>query len=385
MKKTVVISEYNLFHRGHMRQIELIRQKDPDGCIIAVMSGNWVQRGEAACRPKYERARAAIDCGVDLVLELPYPWSGAVAENFAFGGISLASDIGADCLCFGSESGDVEELARAAQRLDSDEFTLELSKRVESACEHESYIKTRDSLYRELYGERLAKGANDTLGIEYIRAKKRLGSNIEIFTVKREGVFSATETRKRFMDGDMDGLAEYMPTPSYELFCGKKPYSLSNAESAVLYALRSGRLIFDGTQDEHDIGARLTACAKKACSLSELYAMAKTKKYTDARIRRTLISGLFGTGAHAASQRPEFTSVLAANSRGTAALREIKKKCTDIKILTKLSKGRELCGVSLEQFLFSTAADEFYTLCSPEMSERRADDVLRHTPYIVKD
>lgn len=385
MKKTVVISEYNLFHRGHMRQTELIRRRDPDSCIIAVMSGNWVQRGEAACRPKYERARAAIDCGVDLVLELPYPWSGAVAENFAYGGVSLASDIGADALCFGSESGDIESLARSAERLDDSSFTLELSNRLESASDGESYIKTRDSLYREMYGERLAKGANDTLGIEYIRAKKRLGSNIEIFTVKREGVFSATETRNRFFEGDTDGLLEYMPNGAYELFCDKKPYSLSNAEVAVLHALRSGRLCFDGSQDESDIGARLTSCAKRVSTLLELYRLAKTKKYTDARIRRTLVSGMLGCSAQMARQRPEFTVVLAANSRGTAALREIKKKCTDINILTKPSKGKELFGAALEQFLFSAAADEFYTLCSPDISERRSDEVLRHTPYIKEE
>jgi predicted nucleotidyltransferase len=110
MKICAIITEYNPFHNGHLKQIEYIRENLSDTTIVAIMSGNVVQRGELAVYDKYTRAEMALRCGVDAVLELPYPWCGASAGYFAKGGVEIAKAIGADYLCFGSESGDIEEL-----------------------------------------------------------------------------------------------------------------------------------------------------------------------------------------------------------------------------------------------------------------------------------
>ena len=85
MKICAVIAEYNPFHNGHLKQIEYIKEHLPDTAIVAIMSGNVVQRGELAVLDKYTRAHCAVLCGVDAVLELPYPWCGASAGYFALG------------------------------------------------------------------------------------------------------------------------------------------------------------------------------------------------------------------------------------------------------------------------------------------------------------
>lgn len=119
MNITAIICEYNPFHRGHILQLEEIRHaKGQASAIIALMSGSTVQRGQLSIYSKYARAEAAIKCGVNLVLELPCPYSCGSAEYFARGAISLLDSFCViDSLCFGSESGDIVMLSNAAENI----------------------------------------------------------------------------------------------------------------------------------------------------------------------------------------------------------------------------------------------------------------------------
>ncbi|MBR5144795.1 MAG: nucleotidyltransferase family protein, partial [Clostridia bacterium] len=128
MKVAAIISEYNPFHNGHEYQIKKLRQMlGDDTAVIAIMSGNYTQRGEIAVTDKTIRARAAIECGVNLVLELPFPYSMSSAEFFARSGVKIAHEIGVvDYLAFGSESGDISELSDLASIISSDEYKLTL-------------------------------------------------------------------------------------------------------------------------------------------------------------------------------------------------------------------------------------------------------------------
>ena len=123
-----IVAEYNPFHGGHLRHIEAIRAAaGEDTPIVAVLSGDFVQRGEAAVFSKSARAEAAVRCGVSLVLELPLPWCLSSAEGFARGGIGLLSASGVvETVSFGSESGDLAELVKCAEALESDAFRLGL-------------------------------------------------------------------------------------------------------------------------------------------------------------------------------------------------------------------------------------------------------------------
>ena len=124
MKLAAIIAEYNPFHNGHKYQIDEARKLlGEDTAIIAIMSGNYTQRGEIAIADKTARAKLAVLEEVNLVLELPFPFSSATAEIFAKSGVHIANSIGADYLIFGSECGQIETISKAAEIVTSDEFS----------------------------------------------------------------------------------------------------------------------------------------------------------------------------------------------------------------------------------------------------------------------
>ena len=189
MKIAGIVAEYNPFHNGHAYHIE--RTKDAvTGCgathIVAVMSGNFVQRGEPAILPKSERVSAALAGGADLVLELPLPWAMASAETFSYGAVSILDSLGCvDILSFGSESGDLDLLSKAADALESDRFSGLLRLYLDMGI---SFPDARQRAVREIAGNKIAslfKSANNILGIEYLKALRRLNSNIRPFTIQR--------------------------------------------------------------------------------------------------------------------------------------------------------------------------------------------------------
>ena len=173
MKVAGIVAEYNPFHNGHAYHIEQTRSETA-GCgathVVAVMSGNFVQRGEPAVMPKSDRVRAAMCEGVDLVLESPLPWAMASAEAFAFGAVSILDSLGCvDCLSFGSEIGDSEPLQKAADALESDRFSGLLHLYLDMGI---SFPEARQRAVTEIAGIKTAalfESAN-TLGIEYIGA-----------------------------------------------------------------------------------------------------------------------------------------------------------------------------------------------------------------------
>ena len=123
MQTVGVICEYNPFHLGHARQLAAIRQQlGGDAAVVCLMSGNYVQRGEPAVFDKRVRARAAVDAGADLVLELPVTAALQSAEGFAAGGVRILSALGCGYLSFGCESGSGEALFRAAEASCAPEF-----------------------------------------------------------------------------------------------------------------------------------------------------------------------------------------------------------------------------------------------------------------------
>lgn len=190
MKVAGIVAEYNPFHNGHAHQIERTRAAD-NGCgathVVAVMSGHFVQRGEPALLPKADRVKAALRGGVDLVLELPVPWCLSSAEGFAFGAVSLLDALGCvDVLSFGSECGDLQALEQAADVLASPRFADLLAYHLEGGL---PFPEARQKAAAELRGgvAALFESPNNTLGIEYIKALRRLTSGMAPFTVRRFG------------------------------------------------------------------------------------------------------------------------------------------------------------------------------------------------------
>lgn len=170
-RQTAVICEFNPIHSGH--RFLLSAAEAEKSVILAVMSGNFTQRGIPAVFDKYARARSAIACGADLVVELPFPWCVSGVEDFALGGVTVAAGCGAESLTFGSESGDFALLNRAAAVKDSEEYAS-IMREAEKSGRNRGSAVLFDEVMRT-FGVEEPLGANDKLGAEYIRLAKRLG------------------------------------------------------------------------------------------------------------------------------------------------------------------------------------------------------------------
>ena len=203
MRIVGLIAEYNPFHNGHKYHIEKAKELANADYAVVVMSGNFVQRGAPAIIPKHLRAESALKSGADLVIELPVCYATGTAEQFAYGAVSLLDKLGCvDAICFGSECGDIDSLKNVAQLLcnESDEYKDALQTCLRFGM---SFPLARqnalDKLYPNCnYGQLLSE-PNNILGIEYLKALYRLGSNIEPMTIRREvSHYHDTELQEQF-------------------------------------------------------------------------------------------------------------------------------------------------------------------------------------------
>ncbi len=204
MKVTGIIAEYNPFHNGHKYHIETARSITGADYIVVVISGNYVQRGEPAIMDKYLRTKMALECGADLVLELPLPYATGSAEYFAAGAVSLLNKLGVvDYLCFGSECGDASKLMKAATYLANEpiEYKELLQKYLMQGLSFPSAQEAALHGCTDNETAALLSSPNNRLGIEYCKALIRLGSSISPVTVLREGRGYHDETLSDAHDG----------------------------------------------------------------------------------------------------------------------------------------------------------------------------------------
>lgn len=341
MKIAGIIAEYDPFHNGHAYQIRKTREAGADA-IVAVLGGEFTQRGEPAWCSKYTRAKAALSCGADLVLELPVPYAVGSAEKFAEGGISVLDALGCvDVLSFGSESGSAEKIMEFARLSESPEFAEEykkaLSEGISSAAARE---KAAEKLSPELSS--VAANPNDTLGAEYCKWLLRLGSKIVPETVKRygaghgeaavlkSGISSATYLRTF---SEPEDIFPFVPYNCYELLArdfreGKLPFSEKKIEPAVLAVLRM--MEEEDFEKVPDCGAeglyhRVFDAVQSASTLDELYLSIKTKRYAMSRVKRIVAGAFLGLdSAVLKNAKLPYIRVLGMNDTGAAVLRAAK-------------------------------------------------------------
>lgn len=356
MKIVGIVAEYNPFHAGHRYHIEETKRRAGEECaVVAVMSGNFVQRGECAITDKWTRARMALEGGADLVLELPTVWAASSAEHFAFGAVSVLKMAGADVLSFGSESGSSESLKRVADVLDSEEFRLNLRKHLDEGL---PFAVCRQKAVEALVGAEAASclsDPNDNLGVEYLKAARRLNFCPGVIAVPRVGA------------GHDGGDHPDYPSASFvrqEILGGSQamenPASLMYNQRGILTILRSVKetdltQIPDGGEG---LDRRLYEAIRKADTLEQVYDLTKTKRYAHARIRRMVLWAALGLKE---SDRPDsvpYLRVLGANERGRAVLKAIPEGVT---VITKPSHGKGLPLMELEAH-----CTDFYAMCRKE-------------------
>lgn len=397
MRALGIVCEYNPFHFGHLYQMEESRRMCEDAVVVCVMSGDFVQRGEAALMDKFARAEAACRCGADLVLELPLPWCLSSAEGFARGAVSLLDAMGCSWLSFGSETDQLSELEALAEKL-QEEQSRERIQEFLSKNALLSYAEARQMAMEEALGETAAllTKPNCILAVEYLKALRQGGSTVRPLAVKRigaghdddtEGSFrSASQLRSMFAQG-MD-LSTCLPPLSAEVLCRERAAGSCRNPEALELALRS-RLYslceedFDHLPDSSDgAGRKLYKTLRDGWTLEETVQRASTKRYTKARMRRMLLCAALGIKEGDSSGVPPYARLLSASEKGRAYLAE-RRECIRIPLVTKPASVKKLDAHAKELFTLGSAAHDLYVLQKSAKERMPLGEDWRKGPFVV--
>ena len=412
MRALGVICEFNPFHSGHAYLLSRMREEvGEDGCVICLMSGRFVQRGEPAVADPYLRALTARTGGADLVLELPFPWSAAGAEHFAAAGVRTLARLGVEGLTFGSECGDANLLAQAAHAAEAPGFGevyAALCRRgggtTAAYTEALRQVASRG-------GHALPEGfpaSNDLLGIAYLRALEQLrretGSAPEARVVSRlgsgyrddgltEGAYpSATALRRLLRESSCDpaalesALRGRMPDGALSILLRALEWGEAPLEGDrllpfyhALYRLKVPSDMESFAEWSGGLAGHICRHARETATPEEFFSALRTKQYTDARLRRALLFGAVGVTEEDLRAMPAYTTLLAVSKRGRAYLKTWQKANRDasdgFRVVTKpadapVGRQREL----------SDLADGLFTLCFP--TPVTAGDMYRRMPWI---
>lgn len=382
-----IICELNPPHNGHNALFD--RAKSESRALVAVMSGNFVQRGEAAILDKWSRARLALDLGADLVLELPLPWALAAAERFALGGTAVLNALGCvDALWFGSECGETAALSEIAELLGSDGFSEALHPFLAAGL---PFAAAREKAVETLLGTEkaaLLRESNNILGVEYLKAIRTLGAKLAPRTMRRIGVShdggapsgdfaSASYLRTA------ENIAPYVPNAVAERIealkkAGQYPARLEYLERAILAhlstaepdALRSVPDVSEGLEN------RLKEAARTAQTLSELYDGAKSKRYSHARIRRIALASYLGI-TDDLPPLPPYLHVLGMTDRGAEILGSASPT---LPLVARPADVKTLSAEAQRIFALEARVDDIYALCTA----RRRPAGMTYTEKLIR-
>ncbi len=380
MKIAGIVAEYNPFHNGHQYHIAQTKERGATH-IVAILSGNYVQRAETAILDKWQRTQMALAGGADLIIELPLPWCIASAEHFARGAIALLQGLGCVEICsFGSESSDMEALGRIAEMLLEPNFIALCREHLQKGV---SFPLARYEAACVCLGEEGAAPLltpNGTLGIEYLKAIRQQSSAIIPWAIERQGAahdspeaagafMSASQIRAHIQAGELTATRPFLPAFSLQALESGNCSDYRRLSLAILSSLRQRpleqlRLLPDMTEGlEH----RLLHGIQRARSLEELYNLVKTKRYTHARVRRVVLYAYLGITATDLQGLPPYLRVLGFTKRGEAILRAAKQTAS-LPILQRYAQVRSLSPHAQHIFEIGCRSTDLFTLSLPDIA-----------------
>ena len=383
MFKNVIglIVEYNPFHNGHLHHIQEIDRLFEDNIKIAVMSGDFVQRGEPSLINKFEKIKIALSQGIDIVIELPAFYSTQSAEIFAKGSVNLLNKLSCSHIVFGSESNDLDKLKRIATISLTKEFELSLR---EFLAEGFSYPT---AFSKALFDERL--GSNDILAMEYLKAIKVINPKIEACSIKREktGYYddekdnfsSATYIRKILLDCNekkedkLNKIKNLVPEFSYKIL--EKNFGvfscLSDFYDLIKYNIIKNYSELKNIQDlEVSLENRLYKYSLGNLSFEDFFNEVLTKRITISRLQRILLHSLFNLTENITEKvknKVPFVKILGFSARGQEYLNYLKKaeNYNERKILTSNRNLKEILNEEeIELFNFNELCSQIYCIKS---------------------
>ena len=361
-----IIAEYNPFHNGHLYQLNSSKSITNSDYSIAVISGNFTQRGDVAIVDKWTRTQMAIENGIDLVIELPTVYAISSAENFASGAVKILDSLGiVNFLSFGSECNDISILSQVTDVLvdEPSEYKALLSHELDKGV---SFPKARErALMMYLNDVRrfasVLSSPNNILGIEYLKALKRQKSLMQTITIQRKDskynddtiptdsqFASATALRKLCATHHSDILQRFMPEASYKILNdamenGNIVKNISDFDKLIIYTLR--RMSTDEIANLPDVSEGLEFAIKSAVNqcntVSELLSIINTKRYTQTRLQRILLYAILGItkkDMQLSKTTKPYIRVLGFNDKGRELISEISKTNKKLTIISSVKK-----------------------------------------------
>ena len=382
MKAVGLVTEYNPFHNGHLYHLNKAMELTGADISVAVMSGDFVQRGEPAVLDKYTRASMALNSGVNLVVELPVNYAVSSAENFAAGALKVLDYIKADSIAFGSESGDIERLSKLAHVLCDNEDALykEISKYTANGI---SYAAARQKVVEKLTDKDTAAmltSSNNILAVEYLKAVIKNNYAIKPYTVQRQGDdYNDTDIRSDYasataLRGNLkaDNISKYIPVKAGLILSSNTNYIYPDDITEALFT-RLLDILFASSYDKNvfienvmqypdvnkEIAGRLYKSAMDmitrtvqqrsesedngAFSFGSLCEHIKTKEVPLSRIKRALVRitlGLDKKHMEKYSNEP-YIRVLGFDKKGQEYLSHI-RKTVEVPLITKIADYKEI-------------------------------------------
>lgn len=370
LKATGVVVEYNPFHNGHYYHLQETKNVSGADCVIAVMSGNFLQRGEPALLSKWKRTKMALLGGADLVIELPYSFATSHAPRFAYGSIFLLQSLGAESFCFGSESGDGALFNETHDLVNSqnDTYQAKLREFIDTGLSYPSAAARAYEALETPLALDLSK-PNNILGFEYVRASRELGSRIKPLTIKRKNadyhdvllgkgdIASATAIREAVFSSDIRKAKHYMPSFTFDLMAEEQSEKGTLMNWERLYPLLRYQLLSSSPSEintfyevEEGLEYRMIDAMRSCDSFEFFMKQLKTKRYTWTRLQRTCLHVLNKIRKEdmlaLLDAPPAYIRVLGMTGKGREYLRSVKKSI-DIPLVTTVSK-HDFAGLDME-------------------------------------
>lgn len=379
-----IIAEYNPFHNGHLYQLEAVKQLCGDKPVVAVMSGNFVQRGEPALLDKWKRTEAALRNGVDLVLELPTAFAVRSADYFAKGGVETLNATGViSHLCFGVETKNNQLDPEALAEYLNTKAAGDLMKAF--MTDGNSYGAAWEKVaenWKPGAGQML-HGANNILGMTYRRALLRCHSQIEPLAIPRQGAdhgdeeltrpyASATAIRSAiYRNTPSSDLAQVMPKASLELLNASEvfPDDPPSIKLLLAYKLASYNAndIYNTSSADNGFSFRLVnSKAALTGGWENFLNTVVNKRYSKTALKRLILQLLLEEERSFWNKTtsPAYIRVLGFNQRGRHLLRDMKEQAK-LPVITKLGRLRPHANSETYNHLLAMdirATDLYYLL-----------------------
>lgn len=358
MKSCGVIVEYNPFHNGHRYHLEEARKESQADVIVAVMSGNFLQRGEPAIIDKWQRAEEALKNGADLVIELPFAYAVQSADYFARGGVSLLHHLGVDALCFGTDSSsDLDYEKFGISHIRNEEIINQLYQEIKN--NGQSYPQQMTEIYRKLLPEWSLdfSSPNHILGMGYAKENAKFQKSMKLIPIKRVGnayhdeevshqeFASATSIRKETLAGHLDALKNVLPENMIKTLSHSELIDWEKAWPLLKYQLLSSTTeeLKEIYQMVEGLEYRFKEGAKKSNSFNEFMETVKSKRYTWTRIQRLCLYVLLQIRESQIKSvwDNNYLRVLGFNDTGRQFLK-LKKKDLSVPLITNINQKNEL-------------------------------------------